>query len=384
MTAISTSLAAVDERRYIVNDAAEPFTVTPGPIETAVSTGLGRVLLAGKLTALSAPGGGEVQMFALARELKSLGVEARLWRPWEEPLGGADCLHLFGSQPEHVPVVEAARRRGMRVALSPIAWFDWAASWREPWPWPHRLAACGKFALRAAFPRLPTWRRRLYHAVDLVLPNSQAEAEQLMRYFGVEPRRIRVVFNGADVRFATADPAPFIERTGCRGFVLYAGRVEPRKNQLGFLRAMRASDLPIVILGSPVPGHEAYYFACRREAGANVQFIDQLDHHDPLLASAYAASGCLALASWFETPGLVALEAAMSGTPLVLPAAGSAREYFGDLAGYVSPDDPADIRRAVLAAVAGGRSPRLADLVREHFSWRTAAQVTRGVYEELA
>lgn len=382
MTESSATLLATDDRTDAA-DAPAARSMKSAISESIASAACGRVLLAGKLTALSAPGGGEVQMFALARELKSLGVEARLWRPWEESLGGADCLHLFGSQPEHVPVVEAARRRGMRVALSPIAWFDWAASWREPWPWPHRLAACGKFALRATFPRLPTWRRRLYHAVDLVLPNSQAEAEQLMRYFGVEPRRIRVVFNGADVRFAAADPAAFIERAGCRGFVLYAGRVEPRKNQLGFLRAMRESELPIVILGSPVPGHEAYYFACRREAGENVQFVDQLDHHDPLLASAYAAAGCLALASWFETPGLVALEAAMSGTPLVLPAAGSAREYFGDLASYVLPDDPHDIRRAVMAAVARGRSARLAELVREHFSWRTAAQVTRGVYEEL-
>lgn len=381
MRATTATLMAADERPSVA--VADERLTESAPAQTIASAGYGRVLLAGKLTALSAPGGGEVQMFALVRELKALGVEARLWRPWEEPLAGADCLHLFGSQPEHLPVVEAARRRGMRVALSPIAWFDWAASWREPWPLPRRLAACGKFALRATFPRWPTWRRRLYHSVDLVLPNSQAEAEQLMRYFGVEPRRIRVVFNGADGRFALADPLAFIERTGSRGYVLYAGRVEPRKNQLGFLRAMRASDLPIVILGSPVPGHEAYYFACRREAGENVQFIDQLDHHDPLLASAYAGAGCLALASWFETPGLVALEAAMSGTPLVLPAAGSAREYFGDLASYVSPNDPADIRRAVLSAVSRGRSARLAELVREHFSWRTAAQVTRGVYEEL-
>ncbi len=36
----------------------------------------------------------------------------------------------------------------------------------------------------------------------------------------------------------------------------------------------------------------------------------RLDHDDPLLASAYAAARVFALPSWFETPGLAALEAA--------------------------------------------------------------------------
>lgn len=341
------------------------------------------VLLAGKLTALAAPGGGEVQMQVLARELASLGVDARLWRPWEDRVAHADCLHLFGSEPEHLPVVETAHRLGLPVVLSPIAWFDLASCWREPWPLARRLAACGKFAARAALPALPSWRRKLYHAVDRLLPNSQVEAEQLMRYFGVASQRIRVIPNGADPRFAAGDPAPFIERVGCRDFVLYAGRIEPRKNQLGFLRAMYEVDVPIVLLGDPVPGHEAYYFACRCAAGPSVRFVEALDHADPMLASAYAACGCLALASWYETPGLVALEAAMSGVPLVLPRDGSAREYFGDLATYVSPDDPRQIRQAVLAALGEGRSPRLAALARDHFTWRAAALATRGAYEEL-
>lgn len=114
-----------------------------------------------------------------------------------------------------------------------------------------------------------------------------------------------------------------------------------------------------------------------------MRFVEAIAHADPLLASAYAACGCLVLASWYETPGLVALEAAMTGVPLVLPQTGSAREYFGELASYVSPDDPRQIRQAVLAALARGRSPQLAALVRNHFSWRAAALATRGAYEEI-
>jgi glycosyltransferase involved in cell wall biosynthesis len=341
------------------------------------------VLLAGKLSGMDAPGGGEIQMLSLADALPSVSVSARLWRPWEDPLWGADCLHLFGSVPEHLPVVEAARRRGVPVVLSTIAWYELANCWREPRPVIGRLAAAARFLARAACPSMPSWRRRLYHAVDLLLPNSNAEAEQLVRYFRIPSQRIYIVPNGADPWLAHADPRPFAQLAGTRGFVLCGGRIEPRKNQLGLLRAMRGTGVPIVVLGDPVPGYEWYLAQCRRAADDHVQFIPRIDHHDPLLASAYAAAGCLVLAGWFETPGLAALEAGISGTPLVLPEGGCAREYFGPLAAYVRPNDLPGIRRAVLAALRRGRSQTLAELVRDNFTWKRAAQSTREAYEKV-
>ncbi|HVW38664.1 MAG TPA: glycosyltransferase family 4 protein [Pirellulales bacterium] len=342
-----------------------------------------KVVLAGKLTGWLAPGGGETQMQALAGALGETGVEARFWRPWEDRLTDVDCLHLFGSEPEHLPLALAARRAKVPVVLSTIAWFDLASCWREPWPLPRRLAACGKFAVRAAAPWLKSWRRELYHAVDRLLPNSQAEAAQLMRYFGVPADRICVVPNGADRRFAKGEARPFAQFAGCRRFVLYPGRIEPRKNQLGFLRAMQGVDAPIVILGDVVPGHESYLTACRRAAGPHVKFIGRIEHDDPLLASAYAAAACVVLASWYETPSLAALEAGMSGVPLVLPRGGCAHEYFGELAEYVSPGDLAEIREATLAALGRGRNLQLGALVRKNFSWQAAAEATREAYEKV-
>jgi glycosyltransferase involved in cell wall biosynthesis len=340
-------------------------------------------LLAGPLLAMEAPGGGEIQMLSLGRALPEIGVRARLWRPWEDDLAEADCLHLFGSRPEHLEIIAAARRAKLRVALSTITWYGLEQCWREPRSAARRLASCARFIARAVCPRLPSWRRQLYKSVDLLMPNSYAEAQQLIHYFGVPPGKIRVVPNGADLRFAQCDPRPFVERFGLRDFVLYAGRIEPRKNQLGFLQAMRGSNVPIVVLGDVVPGHERYLAECRRVAGQSVTFINRLEHGDPLLAAAYGACGCLALASWYETPGLVALEAGMSGIPLVLPNAGCAAEYFGPLASYVAPGDAAGIRRAVQSALSQGRNPGLAEHVQKNFSWHAAAEVTREAYATI-
>lgn len=339
-----------------------------------------KVLLAGKLSALAAPGGGETQMLALVSELRALGVDAALWRPWEHRLAEADCLHLFGSEPEHLPTVEMARRLGVPTLLSTIAWFDVRDCFREPWPWPRRLAAAARFAARAVAPRLPSWRRRLYRSVDRLLPNSNAEARQLVRHFSLPPCQAVVVPNGADLRFANADSTSFVRLAGVRDFVLYAGRIEPRKNQLGFLRATHDLNLPTVVLGDALPQHAGYYNACRRAAGKHVRFVPRVDYSSGLLASAYAACRMLALTSWYETPGLAALEAGLSGTPLVLPRGGCAEEYFGDFARYVCPRDMPGIREAVSSAYRQERSGRLAMHLQANFTWAAAARATRDAY----
>jgi glycosyltransferase involved in cell wall biosynthesis len=343
-----------------------------------------RVRTVSRFDALEARGGGEIQKTATEEALCDLGVDARPWRPWTERLTPGDVLHLFGSRPEFVPLVDAAKQQGARIAVSTIAWFDWRNIWREP----HSLAAKSintiRYAARAACPALPSWRRRLYHAADILLPNSQAEAEQLVRLFRVPRSRIRVVPNGIDPRRTSVTRELFQKRFGAEDFVLCCGRIEPRKNQRALIQAVRGTGLDLVFIGNVVQGHEDYLRECRAEADDRVHFLGHLDHDDPLLASAYEAAACFALASWYETPGLAALEAAAAGTPLVVPSGGAAREYFGPWAEYVSPDDVPALRTAVLAAAGRGRNPNLAEFVRRNFTWRRAAETTLEAYGDPA
>lgn len=366
--------AALDLRVTAARHAATP----PKP-----KTRRPRIALAGPLAATIAPGGGEVQLQSLMRWLPEVGVDARPWRPWEDDWREIDALHLVGGAREFVPLVKAARQAGKPVFLSPVAWFACRDLWREPWPLARRVGACAKFALRALLPNIPSWRRELYHAASLLLPNSRLEATQLSRHFGVDERQLHVVPNGVDVRFAAAEVTLFERTTGWRDFVLCVGRIEPRKNQLGLLQALRGTGVPVVLIGDVVPGHEAYLQACQRAAHDNVLFLRRVDHDNPLLASAYAACRCLALVSWYETPGLAALEAALTGAPLVLTAAGACQEYFDEHAIYVSPGKPAEIREAVLRQYGAPRSAALAAHVRARFTAAAVAQDTKEAYEAL-
>ncbi|MGA2064945.1 MAG: glycosyltransferase [Thermoguttaceae bacterium] len=345
-----------------------------------------QVFLAGRLTALSCPAGADMPMLALARALPDLGVAARFWRPWEDSLAEAGCLHLFGTAEEFVPVMEAAQQQGVPVVLTPLAWLadaDRPADSPERQPLHRKVSAWAGYVGRSVCPRWPSRRRQLYRGADLLLPNSNAEAQQIIRQFQVPGQRVRVVPQGADPRLASADPELFAARVGCRGFVLYVGSIEPRNNQLGFLLAMRGEERNIVFLGDSLADCKWYDAECRRAAGPHVHFVALPAPGDPLRASAYAACGCLVVASGVEAPERIALEGGMSGAPLVLFQDSPADEYFGHQAVYIEPDDLRAVRNGVLAALARKRSASLAEHLRTYFSWSAVAKATREAYGKV-
>lgn len=345
----------------------------------------GSVLLHAPAHAFQAPGGGENQLVQTGRHLEALGLTVRPFSPWTDRLDEARLLHLFGMSREGLELARVARARGLPVVLSPICWYaprSLAALAGSPAAAARDLA---RWAVLRAVPRWPTWRRALLRLADAVLPNSRAEALQLVRIFGADPARLRVVPNGVDARFVRSSPDLFRGLHGGGEFVLYVGRVEPRKNVKGLVEAARASGLPLVVIGDAPPGREAYLHACRAAGAGAVRWLPAVGHDDPILASAYAAARVVALPSWFETPGLAALEAALVGrAAVVVTPYGCAREYFGGYAEYARPDRPRELARALARAWYTGPDLRLARHVAGRFLWSEVALQTAEVYDEVA
>jgi len=344
----------------------------------------GSVIYHAPSTAFQSPGGGENQLVQTGRYLEARGVAVRPFSPWVDRLDRASLLHLFGMSREGLQLARVARARGVPVVLSPICWIEpraMAALATDP---VGRLANRAKWRLKALVPRWPSWRRDLLGQADAILPNSVAEGEQLVRWFGADPSRIRPVPNGVEERFARADASAFRAAYGSGDFVLYVGRIEPRKNVLGLIQGIRSACLPLVVLGDALPGYEAYAEDCRRAGEGFTRWLPRVDHDEPMLESAYAAARVLALPSWFETPGLVALEAALAGTAVVITPHGCTREYFGDRVGYARPDHPWEIARAVADAWANGPDPGLSAHVGRHYPWSEVARRTAEVYEQVA
>jgi glycosyltransferase involved in cell wall biosynthesis len=344
----------------------------------------GSVLLHAPSFAFQAPGGGENQLVQTGRHLEGIGIPVRLFSAWTDRLETARLLHVFGMSREGLELARVAKSRGLPVVLSPICWYEPVALVALEPNLVRKFASIAVWGMRIVAPRVPSWRRELLTLADLVLPNSLSEAFQLARLFGVESERVRAVPNGVLPTVASASPDLFQERFGADPFVLSVGRIEPRKNTMELIRAARRLGLPLVIIGAANPAFPRYARQCRRAGGDQVTWLGQLDHHDPLLASAYAAARVFALPSWFETPGLAALEAALAGCSIAITPYGATKDYFGEMVNYARPDRPAEIGRAVLKCWDDGPDPRLSRRIATYFVWPKVAQITAEVYAQVA
>lgn len=346
----------------------------------------GSVLVQTGVACFQATGGGEVQLARTVEGLMDLGLAVRPFQPWLDRVEDGRLLHLFGMSPEGLSLARVAKARGVPVVLSTVCWYEPRALVALA---PGRARAArdlAAWAARRVCPRLPGWRSSLLAMADRVLPNSEAEGRQLARLFGVDRGKVRVVPNGVAPHFAGADPGPFRSLVGAGDFVLYAGRIEPRKNVDGLVRACGEAGLPLVVVGDAVPGHEGYADRCRAEGGDRVRWLPRLGPDDPRLASAFGAARVFALPSWFETPGLAALEAALAGCPVVITPFGCTREYFGDRVEYARPGSVREIAGALRRAWDRGRdgATELADLVEGRNLWARVARLTAEVYDEVA
>lgn len=334
-------------------------------------------------TAFQAPGGGEVQLLQTKKQLEALGVSIKLFDPWQDKLKDYDLLHTFGSVKDCLPVMEAAKTAGIKNVLSTICWYSWKSSWHTYPEFKKRLGSMARHAAKEFLPFIASERKRMMEISDLLLPNSESEAVQLERYFQVSRKKIISIPNGVDLSFTQSSPDAFTRKYGFNDFVLCVGRIEPRKNQLSMVRALRGLEKQVLFVGQPVPQYQSYFDQCKKESDANIHFLGPLPHESGLLASAYAACHTFLLASWLETPGLAALEAGLAGANVVITTEGATREYFQNFADYAAPQNLTQIRAQVEKSLARPKSQELRRHIEKNYPWKAAGEKTLSAYGSI-
>jgi glycosyltransferase involved in cell wall biosynthesis len=364
-----------------------------------------RVLFQMRPDADALSGGDAVQAKQTLAAVRAAGVEAQLSTELHPFLEGFDLIHAFNiTRPEETYFHTAnAAAQGRPVVLSPIYWNPQEMQSRTPlqraaWRlrrspparrlrgWVQRAAAraasrCPESAASRLCP-LPRDEAQAFvlRGAAVILPNAAAEREQLISDFPfLERSRFVVVPNAADRACAHGDAELFAKQFGLRDFILSAARIgDPRKNQVALLKAA-PRELPLVFVGRKVPGRTLQTLERLAAARPNTHLLEPLS--GALLAGCYAAARVHALPSWYETPGLASLEAALAGCRIVVSDRGTTQEYFGEFAHYCQPDDPASIARAVAAAWQASANPALRERILERCTWEEAARRTILAYE---
>jgi len=169
---------------------------------------------------------------------------------------------------------------------------------------------------------------------------SESTRRDLVELYGVDPDRVVVVHEGGGE--GTAEPGdPGADGAGLRRFgidrpfLLNVGRVEPRKNQLTALAAVRR--LPGILLVVAGAVHDDA-LAARLDASPDCLLLGRVtDTERDLL---YRKAEALLFPSLYEGFGLPVLEAMRHGLPVIASGTSSLPEVGGDAAVYIA--DPLD------------------------------------------
>ena len=238
---------------------------------------------------------------------------------------------------------------------------------------------------------------------DTVLASCSVEAAQLSDLYAADPSRIRIVAPGVDhAFFGPGDRVQARRALGLSGpgpLLLFVGRIQPLKGLAVAVETLAAlaadyEGARLVVVGGPSgPQGEQELervHALVRALGLaeRVNFVSPRPHE--LLSTYYRAADVCLVPSRSESFGLVALEAAACGTPVVASDVGGLQSLVDHGRTGFLVEDPSSpgafaawVRQILAEPLLAERLGTGAVLRARRYTWARAAHLLREIYAEL-
>jgi glycosyltransferase involved in cell wall biosynthesis len=191
---------------------------------------------------------------------------------------------------------------------------------------------------------------------DLIFTVSEFSKSDIVKLLNVDPDKVVVTYQPS--RFAPIRPPEMRERAKAlrrfnlaeKGYVLFVGAIEPKKNLGRLLKAYAEADVdvPLVVVGPRGwmwQDEIGWVAEADPETRRRIRFLNHLSPED----LRYIYSGALATTfpSLYEGYGLPLIESMSFGVPVLTSRSSSLPEVCGDAALYVDPFDVRDIREKI-------------------------------------
>lgn len=328
-------------------------------------------------------------------EVKRLGVETFL-----HPITRlGDPVNYSRTVREIMKISQKTRAEVIFSSLGYGHVYGGMAAWLRKQPslwWQHGIATPNNIIDR--------WASRI--PAKLVIASSEAAATAHRRAFMTKSEKVRVIYPGVDVeRFATPDAASALDLRRQWGIeptspiVTTIGRLEPGKGQDDFLRAARiviqtCRNVKFLVVGSEMFGmNRGYKDELQRMSvdlgiQSNVVFTGfRRDIPEVLAVSDIVVQPAL----YPESFGLVLVEAAAAGRPVIATDVGGPREVIdhGRTGLLLPPGEPERLARAICDLLNNPDRRRemgfaAARRARERFDIRRTVDEIHNVIEEIA
>ena len=190
---------------------------------------------------------------------------------------------------------------------------------------------------------------------DMVVAISEQTKRDIIQYYGIDEKKIRVVYQTCDERFQQNISAEQIAETKQKmnlpqDYMLYVGSIIERKNLLRVVQAMlqlpKNFDIPLVVIGEGKAYKEKVIdFIKENKLQNRVIFIDKMVYSQ--LPEVYAGASLFLYPSEYEGFGIPVIEALFMKTPVITSDCSCLPEAAGNDAMLVSPTSVNEISHAI-------------------------------------
>lgn len=228
---------------------------------------------------------------------------------------------------------------------------------------------------------------------DRIIAISECTKRDIMRFGGVDPSKIDVIYQSCSTEFKTRESEKKLQQVHTKymlpeRYIVNVGTIEERKNVLLAVRAMHMlpEEVCIVIVGRPTPyADKVKEYVVANNLQYRVKMLHGVPHED--LPSIYQMAEACVYPSRYEGFGLPVIEAIQSGLPVVACTGSCLEEAGGNDSIYVNPDDVCGMAEAVKQVLCGapGREQRIerSQQYVKRFEGNNVAQKVLDVYNKV-
>lgn len=197
--------------------------------------------------------------------------------------------------------------------------------------------------------RIHFWKfKKAADMADKIIAISEQTKRDIIQYLKVPETKIEVIYQGCHHAFKEQQSPELMQAVKDKynlpeRFILNVGTIEDRKNLLNVVKAIKGTEIPLVVVGRKTKYYQKIEnFLKKNKMEKQVLFLEGVSIDE--LAAIYKLADIFVYPSFFEGFGIPVIEALFSKTVVVTSNTSCLPEAGGKDSVYINPDNDFDIR----------------------------------------